>query len=128
MSTNLTMTRGDTLELDLTVFLGDGVTPLNLTGAKLWSTIKHDYDDADEDAVSQVSSTGGSVPVGGGVTITDAVNGLANVKHSPLATSGLDASVQKLVYDVQLKDSLGRVFTIAEGVITVKPDTTQTTT
>lgn len=118
--------RGDTFELNLQVFQTDGVTPQDITGATVRSSIKRRLEDLDAAALSQVSSTGTSVPTGGACTLVDALNGKINVRHSPLATRGLDPACSALYYDVQLTLADGRVWTIEYGTLRVVPDVTIT--
>jgi hypothetical protein len=121
----LAIRRGDTLEFAIQVFQTDGITPFNLTGAEVFSTIKKALSDIDAAAVSRIDSVGGSVPVGGVITIDDATNGKATIRHAASATSALTAAQVELFYDVQVVDSIGRVFTVDSGIITVSADVTQ---
>ncbi len=128
LMTQLTMVRGDTLEFDIQIFRSDGVTPYDLTDATVWSTIKRQLSDADADAVSQVDSTGSSTPAGGEITITSAALGTVTVRHSALATTDFEAAAVEMFYDVQIKDSDARVFTVQRGTVLVDVDVTRRTT
>lgn len=121
--------RGDTFELDITVYQPDGSTPFDLSGSKVWSTIKRQLSDADAQAVSRVDSVGTSIPTGGSVTISPTpTDGTVNVRHPASCTLGFDPACTSLVYDVQIKDQYDRVFTVDHGTITLEPDVTITET
>lgn len=122
----LTMHRGDTLEIRLALFDADGVTPFSLVGAKVWSTLKRALSDTDVLAVSRVDSAGVSVPSGGSVTVTDAANGRVTIRHASAATDAFETGYLDLYYDVQVRDSLSRVFTVDHGTVSVVPDVTRT--
>lgn len=108
-------TRGDS-ERYLLTLTEDGA-PLNLTGAEIWMTAKRDVGALDADAVFQKS-------VGAGITITNAVGGLATVDLVPADTSDLPAATTWLVYDVQVKLADGRILTPLTGALAVEPDVT----
>lgn len=111
--------RGDTPVLGLTVFQEDGVTPYDLTGHAIWMTAKRNKDDADLDAVFQVSTTSGAI------TITNAAGGVAQIVPPTTATSGLTAD-EKLFYDVQVRNLAGtRTHTTTYGRLTVRRDVTR---
>ena len=75
---DLTITRGDERTLSVAVLNPNG-TPANLTGKRvLWAAKRH----PSETAVVSKSSTAG------GITVTDAANGLATVTILPADTSG----------------------------------------
>lgn len=124
------MYRGDTLEMSVQARRVDprsgAILPYNLTGAKVWITIKRAVDDGDTAALAQVSTVS-STPVGGSVTIDPAPeSGWLDIVVPPAATLALPAVEQWLVYDVQLLDQLGRVKTILKGRIQILPDVTVT--
>ncbi len=122
----LVVMRGDSIQVDYQVFGPDGVTPFSLVGAKVYGTIKRQTSDTDAAALSRVDSSGTSTPTGGAVTVTDAANGLVTVRHPTGATTALEAGIGLLVYDVQVRDANGRVFTVDHGTITLVPDCTIT--
>lgn len=121
---NYQMFRGDSLILDVEVTYksGGSTVPLDLSSGKMWMTAKNKYTDSDVDAVFQVSSPGD-------ITITDALAGKARIVVPGSATTGLafgtDATPIQLVYDIQVKTSLGIVQTVATGKITILPDVTE---
>lgn len=113
------MYRGDTADFDLVVTQNG--SPVNLTGSTLRFTAKRRVTDGDADAIFSKSSASATE-----IEITDAVNGLATVHGLPADTAGL-AGKTKLFYDVQVTDSLGRVYTLDYGTITVLVDVSLTT-
>lgn len=118
-----TMTRGDTLRLVSTARNANG-SALNLTGYKVWFTVKKNYADPDNIAVHQASSTDGSADV----AIADPPSGVIDLRMPALKTYGFPDVAVKLLYDVQIKDALGNVQTAEKGTITVEPDVTITST
>lgn len=117
------MKRGDTFKLpDIYAKTSTGVT-INLTGAKVWFTVKRAHAQFDTAAVHRADTTDGS----GHVTIADAASGRITAKMPAIATVGFADGKQGLVYDVQVKDSAGDIFTVDEGTITVTPDVTRAT-
>ena len=113
---------------DIAAIRGDGETylltvteddaPLDLTDAEMWMTAKRHIRDADADAIFQKT-------VGDGITIdADPTTGLATVELVPGDTSALAARTVRLIYDVQVKLSSGRIITPLKGTLTVEPDVT----
>ena len=126
---HLETSRGDTIAFTVRVFADEhGHAPFDLTGAKVWSTLKVQLSDTDAAALSQVSTAGPPPGPGvpGGVVVTDAPNGRVLVQHPQSATLGLPAAVQRLYVDVQVLDALGRTWTVDWGTVTVEPDVTVT--
>jgi hypothetical protein len=120
--------RGDTIEMTVAIQKTDAlygtVTPYDLTGAKVWCTLKRGTEDHDNVAIAQVSTTG-SVPAGGGITIrSPATAGIVDIIVPSAATVGLQPIEQYLLYDVQLKDAGGVIRTVATGKVRVLPDVT----
>lgn len=109
--------RGDTLRLLVAVKTATGGA-MNLTGAKVWFTVKPTYATFDTEAVVVANSDDGS----GDVVITDAENGLVTCRMQPISTRSFPDGDVTLLYDVQVKDAAGDVSTVDEGTITVKPD------
>lgn len=115
MGTNITMTRGDTVSLTLAVTLsGD---PFPLGGSSLWFTVKTKFTDNDDEAILQKT-------IGSGIDVTGPDQGLATITILPIDTSGLSAVKTILVWDVQLKDGDGKIYTISSGNLIVNPDVT----
>jgi hypothetical protein len=117
---NFTMYRGDTVKLNLAVTSNDVV--FDLTDCNLWMTAKYLYADADAAAIFQ-KTTGG-----GGILVTSALSGRAQITIDPEDTDDLPNSKTAILYDVQLEDADGLIFTIAYGTITVLPDVTRAIT
>ena len=120
--TTLEMYRGDTPVWELTVTDKQTGAAEDITGYTIWMTAKRAKTDTDAQAVFQISTTSGDI------TITDAVNGLAEVVPPSSATLSLTESV-KLYFDVQVKPpASSRIHTITDGVLVVALDVTQTVT
>ena len=117
MGTNFTMTRGDTVSLSGTATLsGD---PYDLAGCSLWFTAKNKYTDDDPAAVFQKS-------IGDGITVTSAAQGLFVVVISPGDTEAVAKSRTILVWDLQLMDGSGNIYTLNSGNLVINPDVTNT--
>jgi hypothetical protein len=130
-----TMARGDTLSYNAQVFQHpqtgryvsvdvlaqppEGYAPANITGFKLWFTAKNNLQDADTQAVSQLSTTTS------GITITTPTVGQYSVAMPALATAAFPDGPVALFYDVQLMDGSGNIYTIDGGTLTVSPDVTR---
>lgn len=105
--------RGDDEVLDSVAYQGDGITPLDLTGATIWCTGKIDPADIDANALWQ--KTNGT---GGAITITDALNGVFETVIVPADTDALTAETT-VFFDIQVRTSAGKVHTVDWGAITV---------
>jgi hypothetical protein len=95
-------------------------TPLNLTSAKLWFTVKEDVADADSEAKLQYTSA-----VIAEIEITTPLSGAFVIHLQAADTEDLAGTWQ---YDIQAKLSTGRIITIARGVIEFLSNVTQTRT
>jgi hypothetical protein len=102
-------TRGDSGRLDVTVTQSDG-TAYDLTGCTLFLTVKNALTDADSAAVIRKE-----------VTVHDAP--LAGESHFDILTTD-NATAGVRFYDVQLKDSTNKIFTLFGGVWRVVADVT----
>ena len=111
MGVDARLVRGDTASLDLVAAVG-GV-PINLAGLTVRFSAK--YDPADQAAVIAKST-----PTG--VTVTDAAAGKIRVNIEVADTSGLPARPLYLHYDVEVSDAAGHRFTVALGVLELRPD------
>jgi len=111
-SADLCWTRGDSGRLDVTVTQADG-TAYDLTGATLFLTVKNALTDADSAAVIRKE-----------VTVHD--NGAAGESHFEILT-GDNATAGVRFYDVQLKDSANKIFTLFGGIWRVLADVTTRT-
>lgn len=111
---NLEMIRGDSKTF---LFALD----VDLTGAvDIWMTAKSARADADP-GVFQKS-------VGAGITVIDDATGTISVELDPADTSDLDATTNRLFYDVQVEDVDNKVTTYRLGRLVVRPDVTVTIT
>jgi hypothetical protein len=108
-SADLCWTRGDSGRLDVTVTQSDG-TAYDLTGCTLFLTVKNSLTDADSAAVIRKEVTSHDAP-------------LAGESHFEIATTD-NATAGVRFYDVQLKDSANKIFTLFGGVWRVVADVT----
>lgn len=114
----LSMTRGDSATITVTVVGGDG-TPVDLTGKTLRFTAKQHAADAQAAAVM-------AKVTGAGITHqaqVGATRGLADVTITPADTVTVAAYPVAFVYDVQLTDGAD-TYTTETGSLTVRPDVT----
>jgi hypothetical protein len=112
-SADLCWTRGDSGRLDVTVTQSDG-TAYDLTGSTLFLTVKNALTDADSAAVIRKE-----------VTAHD--DAAAGESHFDLLTTD-NATAGVRFYDVQLKDSTNKIFTLFGGIWRVTADVTARTT
>jgi hypothetical protein len=111
----LTITRGDTRDIDVTFTQPDG-TPIDLTGGKVFFTANPDPEPEDD--------TGASIAVDTTVH-TDPANGRSRIK---LAHSDTDIPAGLYFYDVQFVDAHGNVTSLRQQRLTVIADITRRTT
>ncbi len=111
---DLEMFRGDTEQFFLSISRNE--VPVDLNDAKIWMTGRRS-----QGASALFIKTS---DMGGGIEITDASGGLATVTMSNTDTAGLSSEVVTLVYDVQVRESSGRISTVFSGNLVVKPDVT----
>ncbi len=116
---NLQMVRGDKRDFSITVTQDVGA--LDLDGKVLWFTAKRRHADPDHRAVFQKSSA--DPP--GGITITDAAGGKAEMTVEPEDTSGLPLNQIVLVCDLKVVDGSGNPCTPEWGELTVIPEVTR---
>lgn len=100
---------GNDVTLRLTLANDDG-TPVNLTGCTLFLTEKRRASDSDDDAI--LKKTWG--------THTNAAGGVSEVELTKEET----AEVGRWVTDIQMKDSGGKVRTLAKGYAVVNQKVT----
>jgi hypothetical protein len=112
MSADLCWTRGDSGRLDVSVKQSDGAA-YNLTGATLFLTVKNALTDNDSAAV-----------IGKEVTSHD--NAVGGLSHFDLLTSD-NATAGARYYDVQLKTSDAKIYTLFGGLWKVLTDVTART-
>jgi len=113
---NINVFRGDSKTIEKTLSDEDGVI-VDLTGAELRFSVKLDRFLLDADALISKSSPSS------GITITDATGGKFEVEIDAADT---DLEIRDFEYDIQLKDSGGKVTTIFTGVFTIEQDVTKT--
>ena len=104
---------------DLVFVLKRSGTAVNLTGAKIWFTVKRSVAQTDSAADLQLDT---DTPAD--ISITDAANGQVTVYLKPSNTESLEGS---WLYDLQVLLS-GKVTTYAQGKIEFLPNVTRTTT
>lgn len=112
---DLTIIRGDDLELAIT-FKDDAGLPVDLTDSTVFFTIKRRFSDTDDEALLAVEIT----------THTDPDNGVTTLSISHTDTEDLDITSEDYPYkwDLQLKDSSGRITSTKAGDCYVLPDVT----
>ena len=117
---NITVYRGDTIDLDLTITTGSPSTSADLAGATLYFTLKEQVSMTDAQATVRKES-----PEASGITITDAAGGLATVNIG--TGDSYYFKTGPYYYGVQLKDATSNVFTIVTGLFNVLADVTRRT-
>lgn len=108
-SADLTWTRGDSGRIDVVVKQANG-QPFNLSGSMLFLTVKGSLTDSDSSAVIRKE-----------VVVHD--NATGGESHFDLLP-GDNATSGRRVYDVQLKDSTAKVYTLFGGQWKVLGDVT----
>jgi hypothetical protein len=111
-SADLTWTRGDSGRLDVTVKESDG-TAFDLTGCTLFLTVKNALTDADSAAVIRKE-------------VTSHDNAASGLSHFDLLTTD-NATAGTRYYDVQLKTSDAKIYTLFGGLWKVLADVTART-
>jgi len=114
------MFQGETGVFDLTFtrLVNNVPTPVDLTGAEIWFTIKRYFTDADPGIVQ--------LTVGSGIVVAVPSSGLATATV-PNTTTPPIVSPASLVYDVKLKEADGTYTIPIFGPFTVKPAVTDAT-
>lgn len=117
MGTNFTMVRGDNVSLSgIATLSGE---PYSLALCSLWFTAKYRYTDDDETAVFQKT-------IGDGITVTNPTAGLFIVEIVPDDTEPVAKARTILVWDLQLMDGSGKIYTLNSGNLIINPDVTNT--
>lgn len=96
------------------------VVPFDLTFCTIWMTVKKSTVDPDSQAISQLDNA--SI---GGVTVSNYAQGQGAAAMPSQATLGFPDGVVELVYDIQIKDSVGNISTVEDGTVLVSPDVTR---
>jgi len=117
---NYGMIRGDTFKLRVDVKDQFGASK-NITGFKVWFTVKNQVNEPDTLAVFKAASDDGS----GHVTIVNASLGQVRCVMPSLFTQQLADAETVLFYDVQLRDASDEIITIEKGQLLVEPDVTR---
>lgn len=122
---DITITRGDnrTILVDVT----QGGVPLNLTGYSIWFTAKQQIIDDDTSAKIRKGNVG---PLTGVSVIPNPKTGVYQRIRVDLVNGDTQTLADKyynLLYDVQIKDGSGSIYTVASGVLNVEPDVTEAT-
>ena len=114
MSSKITAIRGDTKTLNLT-FKDDTGTPVNLTGSKVYLTVKKSVNDSDDDALIKKDVTGHTNATAGETQIT---------------LSATDTNIEEglYVWDIQIKYSDNSINSTMKGDFEVVSDVTRRTT
>lgn len=114
MSTDLSMTRGDTAVFTVTL---SNLSASGLTGCSLYFAAKRSVSDASPLFTKSIGS-GISVTTNG----SDTVSGVASVSLNPADTSSLPDYPTLLDWDCVLVDGSGNHTTVASGTLFVSPD------
>lgn len=112
---DFTIYRGDTIVLNIAVTAGGVV--YSLVGCNMWFTAKWAFKDLDVAAVFQKT-------IGSGIVLTSPANGLATITILPADTAILPNSKVLLLYDCQVKDASGKIYTVSYGNLIFLPDVT----
>lgn len=114
--TALSIFRGDTVNIDLTITDSDG-SALNITGYKFFFTAKSNDDDNDDDALIKKDVTTHLKPDGSDGTLT----GQSRITLSKTQTA---VAIGNHYYDIQMKDSSDDITTLTKDRFNVKQDVT----
>lgn len=120
-SFHLQYVRGDDRPYTFT-FTDSTGTAIDVSNWTFWLTAKWKYEDADADAVIQVTK---EPPHDG--SNDDPTNGKVVITIPSDAVSD-DQEPGTLLCDIQRKDGSGNIRTIVVGVLEIQPDVTRTTT
>lgn len=109
--TKLTYIRGDDKEIPIAITDGDG-EPVDITGWTVFLTVKKTLADADEDALIAKTVT----------DHTDPTAGLTAIAIDEEDTEDADAG--RYYYDIQLKDSDGKIHSAPRADFVLNADVT----
>ena len=120
-----TIFRGDT-------YKGNGVVlvnglPADITGWRLWLTVKTSPDDSENDTGSETLFKADTEDGSGNLEITSATAGAFSWRIPGSASDALTSRAE-LVFDIQAEDTLGDIATLKKDTITVVRDVTRRTT
>lgn len=103
--------RGDTRVINITCLQSDGVTPINLTGAKVYFTVNASNNPADDTgAAFQKTTIVHTAPLLGQTSVT-----VVNADTQSLTPGNY-------YYDVQLKDATGNITSLKQDIFTINAD------
>ena len=122
----LTVYQGKVFKQGLPVLNPDG-TAYDLTGTTLWFTVKLASDLSQNDTLAPIQLyliVGGA---GSGITVTTPSTGIATIKMTTAQTEPLVIG-ESYVYDLQVKDTAGDVFTALKDALYVTSPVTQRVT
>jgi hypothetical protein len=122
MTATIELVRGDSAEYAIAVTTDEG--PQEITGAELTFTAKTSLLASGEVVIEKT--------IGDGITVDDAVEGLATLAIAPEDTSGMTLMetsrgqffAPTLYWDLQLKDLAGNIYTLNSGTMVVRGDAT----
>lgn len=115
---DLMVVQGETYVFDVHAVRDE--VPVDLTGAKVWFTMKKNRRDVDASALVQHDSSDSSQQV----RIINAVSGVIRVKLVPTDTVNLAPSYYP--YDVQVKEADGTVTKLERGFVELSRTSTKT--
>ncbi len=110
---------GDDVELDFPITDGNG-DPVDITGCLFWLTAKTAPEDADADALLQVSSGAGTI------TIIDAAGGVPRAAIAGSLTKG--KTLGRYYADIQMKTAAGKIETTERFILKLVYEVTQAET
>lgn len=111
--TDLSMFRGDSARWRCAITDADDVE-LDLDGVAIRFTAKRATSDDDDDAVIVAT-------LADGIVVTDESGGVCEVRLTPEHTADLTADTA-LLWDIQIQDAFGDVWTVANGALTIALD------
>ena len=117
----ITFYQGNSVDINLSVFRADNGAAFDITGSKIWFTIKSAYTDPDSSALLQVTSDTSAI------SFVNPTMGTAVISLTPASTQSLPTGVA-LRYDVQIKTAANKVYTITVDNVTVMPKVTDALT
>jgi len=108
---------GDDYDYTVALLAADGETPFDLAGASIWFTAKEAAILTDSEAKLQLT-------IGSGISVPTPANGQLIVEFRGAETENLEGIWK---YDLQIKDSTGKIRTVAYGVLEFLPNITRAT-
>jgi hypothetical protein len=105
---------------------GNITGPVDLNGAKIWMTVKQRSGDPDDQALFMKRNTAAGGSDDEIKILTPTTNGQAEIYIIPADTEEMDPGTYQ--YDIQVKLSNNKTYTITRGKITFSEDVTKATT